>query len=236
MNITTLKLIAWSVHLFTASGILAAFLALIAVDHLQWKEAYIWLLVCFIIDSLDGSLARRFDVEGVLPDMDGKSIDFVIDFMAYAVIPAFFFYKAEMVSSWYMPFCISIILLSSALYYGKKDMVCDEQFFMGFPVLWNFVIFFQFFILHNHEIFNVVSVVFFGLLHFAPIRFAYPSRTRRFFWAHFLSSIIGLAAAATVLLTYPDQKALPEIIVCLGGAYFLLFAVFDTLYSAPKNK
>jgi len=222
------KLSAWSVHIFTSLGLLSAFMALVAIDIEDWRACFLWLLLCFIIDALDGSLARRYRVNEVLPHMDGKSIDYVIDFAAYAIIPTFFFYKAEMASEVWMIPSIAVMLLSSALYYGKKQMVADEQYFVGFPVLWNFVVYFQFFICHNVQWLNVAAVFFFGILHFVPIRFAYPSRSRQFFKSHLIISIIGLAAAIAVLWQYPDTNYILDGLVVLGGLYFIGFAVYDT--------
>lgn len=204
-------------------------MAIVAIDEGDWRASFLWLLLCFVIDGLDGTLARKFDVEKVLPYMDGKSIDYVIDFAAYAIIPTFFFYKAEMASAlWMMP-AVAVMLLSSALYYGKKQMVADEQYFVGFPVLWNFVVYFQFFICHNIQWLNIASVIFFGILHFVPIRFAYPSRSRQFFKSHLLVSIVGLGAALTILLQYPKTNSILDGIVILGGIYFIGFAVYDTM-------
>jgi phosphatidylcholine synthase len=161
--------------------------------------------------------------------MDGKSIDYVIDFATYAIIPAFFFYKAEMVTASAMPIAITLILMSSALYYGKKNMVEDEQYFMGFPVLWNFVVFFQFFLVQNHQLTNLISVVIISILHFVPIRFAYPSMSKRYFKSHLLFSIIGLSGALYVLYIYPVRVPFVEYLSIIGGSYFALFAIYDTL-------
>lgn len=162
--------------------------------------------------------------------MDGKMIDYVIDFAAYAIIPTYFFYKAEMASATWMIPCVAIMLLTSALYYGKKEMVADQQFFVGFPVLWNFVVYFQFFICHNIQWLNVVSVILFGILHFVPIKFAYPSMSREYFKSHLVISILGLAAAFTVLWEFPNTHLWLDTMVILGGIYFSGFAIYDTLY------
>lgn len=210
-------------------GLLSAFMAIIAIDQEDWRAAFLWLFLCFVIDGLDGSLARKFNVEEVLPYMDGKNIDFVIDFAAYALIPAFFFYKADMVDEHLMLLSLAVMLLSAALYYGKKGMVEDDQYFVGFPVLWNFVVFFQFFICQNQGWLNFVSVLFFGVLHFVPLKFAYPSRTKRFFWCHLGFSVFGLLGALLVLYYYPTRIFTAEIAAIIGAVYFSLFALYDTL-------
>ena len=139
------KIAAWGVHVFTSSGLITGFLALISIGEKNWSTAFLWLFVSLVIDGIDGSLARLFKVKEVLPLMEGKNIDFVIDFTNYAVIPAYFFYMAEMAPQGWMYPCLALILLSSALYYGKDGMVADEQYFIGFPVLWNIVVFYCFF-------------------------------------------------------------------------------------------
>ncbi len=222
------QLLAWGVHLFTSLGLLFAFLALIAIDSHDWRQCFIWLIVCFIIDSVDGSLARKFQVSEVLPHMDGKAIDYVIDFATYAIIPVYFFYRAEMVAAHLMNFSVAIMLLSAALYYGKKNMVADNQYFIGFPVLWNFVVFFQFFIFQNNSTLNFISVILFGILHFVPIRYAYPSMTKKYFWSHLIISVVGIYSALYVLYLYPGRNVLFEAGTIIGGAYFALFAIFDT--------
>lgn len=216
-------------HIFTSLGLLAAFMAIISVDQQDWRGCFLWLFVCFIIDSVDGTLARKFRVKEVLPNMDGKNIDYIIDFAAYALIPALFFYKADMVATNLMLPTLAIILLSSALYYGKVGMVEDDQYFIGFPVLWNFVVFFQFFVFDNHQLLNFISVVIFGIMHFVPLKFAYPSRSKRYFWSHLLFSIMGLLGAVLLLLNYPEENLLFRTSVLIGASYFFGFAIFETI-------
>ena len=228
------KIQAWCVHIFTASGLLSAFMAIIAIDYKDWRACFLWLFLCFLIDSLDGTLARKFRVKEILPYMDGKNIDYIIDFATYAIIPAFFFYKAEMVATEHMYIALAIMLLSAALYYGKVGMVADDQYFIGFPVLWNFVVFFQFFICQNNQMLNLVSVIFFGILHFVPLKFAYPSMTKKYFWSHLIFSILGLIGALAVLYYYPIRNGVFELAAIGGAVYFSLFALFDTLSTSRK--
>jgi len=228
-------LAAWGVHLFTSMGILAAFMAIIAIDKGNLASAFLWLFCCFIIDGLDGSLARKFNVTEVLPNMHGKNIDYVIDFSTYALIPAFFFYKANMVADHLMYPALAMILLSSALYYGKNNMVEDEQYFIGFPVLWNFVVFFQFFVFQNNLMLNFISVIIIGILHFVPLRYAYPSRARQYFIPHFLVSICALGAGLFLLLKYPISPLWTKCLTVFGGVYFFAFAIFETMKLKLKS-
>ena len=221
---------AWSVHIFTASGMIAAFMALIAIDQENWRSCFVWLFVCLIIDGLDGTLARRFKVKEVLPHIEGKSMDYVIDFASYMIVPAFFFYKAQMVEPQFMLLSLIVIIISSVLYYGKSNMVEDDQYFIGFPVLWNVVIYFLFFVFQNNSQLNLIAVLIFGILHFVPLKYAYPSRSRSFFWWHALASLIGLSSAAVVIWSFPGRVIAAEWLTVVAGIYFFLFAVLESLH------
>ena len=222
------KIAAWGVHAFTSSGLITGFLALIAIGEKNWSVAFLWLFVSLVIDGVDGSLARLFKVKEVLPSMDGKNIDFVIDFANYAIVPAYFFYMAEMVpQSWMFP-CLTLILLSSALYYGKDGMVADEQYFVGFPVLWNIVVFYCFFIFQNNLELNVAIVVIFAILHFVPIKYAYPSRSKKYFWLHLIVSLSWFIGAGLVLFYFPQRIFIIEVLLIAVIFYFAVIAMMDT--------
>lgn len=227
---TTLdKTLAWSVHIFTASGLLAAFLAILAIGEKNWRAAMAWLIVCQFVDGIDGALARKFRVKEVLPNMSGKTMDHVIDFAAYAIIPAYFFYSAELVGpDWNLPLSF-LILLVSAIYYGKEGMVSDDYYFIGFPVMWNMVVFYLVFVFSLGPVGNAAIIVIFSLLHFLPIKFAYPSRATR------LKALTIIFTGATLVIMplavwfYPDLPAWLKWIAIGNLVYFGGLAAFDTL-------
>jgi len=47
------KSLAWSVHIFTASGLLAGFMAILAINEHDWRSTMFWLLACLIIDGIE---------------------------------------------------------------------------------------------------------------------------------------------------------------------------------------
>ena len=74
------KIGAMSVHVFTTSGIIAGFYAIVNIAAGDFKTAFWLLLLCQVIDGIDGTFARIFKVTETLPWMDGKMIDYVVDF------------------------------------------------------------------------------------------------------------------------------------------------------------
>ena len=86
------RLMGILVHLLTGFGIVAGFFALIAVMNNNQKEAFLWLGLAFLLDSIDGTLARKFNVKKNLPNIDGKMLDSIIDFFNYVIIPSIMIY------------------------------------------------------------------------------------------------------------------------------------------------
>lgn len=222
------KAIAWGVHIFSASGLLAGFMAVLAINAKNWRAAMAWLFAALLIDGIDGTLARKFKVAEALPQVDGKTIDYVVDFANYAIIPAYFFYMAELVSpAWNLPLTF-VILLVSAVYYGKAGMVSADYYFVGFPVMWNMVVFFLIFIFSFGHFGNALIIIFFAALHFVPLKFAYPSRATRFKTLTMVFTVIILLAMITAVWLYPLVPLWLKFTACACLVYFGGLALLDT--------
>ena len=197
---------AWGVHLFTSTGILAGFMALLAISEHQWRAAAFWLIICQIIDGVDGTFARLFRVKEVLPVMDGKNIDQVIDFATYAILPAYFFYEAGMAPDSWRLACVFAMLLAAAMYYGKEGMISEDMHFIGFPVMWNVVVYFLFFVYDFPLEINGLIVFIFAFLHFVPLRYPYPSRMLEYQKFTLLLSSAALFSAVGSVWIFPEKN------------------------------
>lgn len=233
---------AWGVHIFTASGVIFALLAIISISKHEFVLSMFWLIIAFIIDALDGTFARRYNVKEVLPNMSGKNIDFVIDFATYAIIPAYLIYEAYWMidgvkvymlpePEWIRFTCVAIVLMVSAVYYGKEPMVSEDMFFIGFPVMWNAVAYYMFFIVRPDAWVNVGLILMFAILHFIPWKWAYTSQNKNNQLLHVILSIIFVGSNIAVLYFYPDE---PFWLRILAGS-FLPYTVWVT-YNASKGK
>ena len=75
----TLQMKALSVHLLTASGAVFAMLAMLAATNARWDIMFLWLVVAFVVDGIDGPLARKYDVKTNAPAFDGVLLDLIIN-------------------------------------------------------------------------------------------------------------------------------------------------------------
>lgn len=222
------RLKAWLVHIFTASGILTVFMALVETGMEDFRAAMLWLLAAQIIDGVDGTLARRYRVEEVLPQMSGKSIDFVIDFSGYAVVPAYMMYQADLMPDLLGLLVALLIVLTSAIYYGKAGMVTNDLYFKGFPVMWNMVAFYLIFIFAFPASLNVAVIVVLIIMQFVPVKFAYPSLTRRWMPATLIITAVFLISVTGLLWYYPNYPATFYWGTIVSLFYFAAFAFAAT--------
>jgi phosphatidylcholine synthase len=142
------KGIAWSVHAFTTFGIVAGFLALVAVLKNDAFTAFIWLGVALFVDGVDGSLARKARVTEYTPNFDGASLDLVIDYFTYVAVPALMIYWFNMVpldfylagSTWSLLAAVTIMAVSCYTF-ANVGMKSSDYYFVGFPAIWNGAVF-----------------------------------------------------------------------------------------------
>ena len=168
------------------------------------------------------------NVKEVLPGIDGQTIDYVVDFCTYAIIPTYFFYQAGMVEDQYAIPVSVLILLVSSIYYGRDGMVSDDYYFIGFPVLWNMLILVMFFVWDFSSPVNIALIIFFSILHFVPIKFVYPSRAPRWQKLTISVTVALIASLIAVVFVYPKTYWWLNAIVNVSSAYFGLLAIYDT--------
>ena len=133
---------AFAIHVFTATGAALALLALIFATGGHWAAMFFCLGVALIVDGLDGPLARSFDVKDVLPRWSGETLDIVVDFVTYVFVPAY-----AIAASGLLPEALAIVagvvvVISGAVYFADRQMKTEDNYFRGFPVLWNLAAFY----------------------------------------------------------------------------------------------
>lgn len=194
--------VAWGVHLFTATGALWGLLAIMATVQHQWQAAFFWLALAALVDSLDGTLARRFKVKGLLPGFDGALLDNIIDYQTYVIVPAIFLYEASLLPASVTIAGIAMVVLSSAFQFCQSDAKTDDNTFKGFPSYWNVVVFYMFMFDANLWV-NFWVIATLTVLVFVPIKYLYPSRMVRYQKLTLsLTTVWGILCLA-VWLQYP---------------------------------
>ncbi|MEL7026560.1 MAG: CDP-alcohol phosphatidyltransferase family protein [Pseudomonadota bacterium] len=172
------RLAALSVHLLTATGAVFAMLAMLAAVNAKWDLMFLWLVVAFAVDGIDGPLARKFEVKTNAPEFDGVLLDLIIDYLTYVFIPAFALFKSGLLPGWTGWLAIFVITFASALYFADTRMKTKDNSFSGFPGCWNMAVIVLFALAPGFWTILAIVVVL-AVLMFVPVKFVHPVRTAR---------------------------------------------------------
>lgn len=124
----------------TASGAVAGLLALQAVIDNNIRGALIWLVICQVLDGLDGPIARKIDVVIHAPRVDGNVLDLIVDYLTCVVVPVALLVRLELLPHEFQTLIAGLILLMSALWFARTDIETEDHWFNGFPAVWNLAV------------------------------------------------------------------------------------------------
>ena len=226
------KYVGILIHLLTGFGIIAGFFALIAVMNSNQKEAFLWLGLAFLIDSVDGTLARKFNVKKNLPNIDGKMLDSIIDFFNYVIIPSIMIYWFRYVPDQFA-ILIPVILIFISIYsYVNLNILTNDNYYNGFPAIWNVIVLY-FYIFGTSQNFNLIFLILLILLKFSPLKCIHPLRVRKFkslsiffaiFW--FITSIMLILIKD--LSINPVYEVFLMFLWVVSNIYFVSVSIFKT--------
>lgn len=218
-------ILAWLVHLYTASGVVIAFIALLAIEQGNFKNALLLMAATVVIDASDGAFARAARVKDVLPWFDGALLDNIVDYFTYVIVPCLFLLRAELLPPQDAHWLVMLPLVASAYGFCQKDAKTADYFFLGFPSYWNIVALY-FFVLATPLWLNGFIIIVLSILVFVPIKFIYPSRAPRFRGAiNFFGALWGLAIL-WILFTLPAPSRSLAIASLLFPAYYTALSLW----------
>ncbi len=112
-------------------------LALILATGGHWAAMFFCLGLALVVDGVDGPLAREFKVAELLPRWSGETLDLIVDFTTYVFVPAY-----AIAASGLLPQVLAIpagivVVITGALYFADRQMKTPDNYFHGFPAVWN---------------------------------------------------------------------------------------------------
>lgn len=174
----TRELKALTVHFLTATGAVFAMLAMLAAVDEKWSLMFVWLVVAFAVDGIDGPLARRYLVSVNAPRFDGVLLDLIIDYLTYVFIPAFALFASDLLPGWTGWVAIIIITYASAMYFADTNMKTKDNSFSGFPGCWQMAVIVMFAV--EPPIWLILPLItVLSVAMFLPLKFIHPVRTKR---------------------------------------------------------
>lgn len=230
----TIQTRALLVHLLTASGAVFAMLAMLAAVEHDWALMFLWLVVAFFVDGIDGPLARRYHVKVNSPNFDGVLLDLIIDYLTYVFVPAYALFKSGLLPGWTGWIAIIVITFTSALYFADTRMKTKDNSFSGFPGCWNMVALVLFALAPNFWVTLAIVVVLAAAM-FMPLKFIHPVRTER--WR---SLSLPIAFAWTFFAGWAawvdfDPQSLAHWGLVLTSVYLVFAGIVQQMFPASEG-
>lgn len=219
---------AYAVHVYTASGVVFAFLAAAEIcrENPDARWVFVWLLVAGLIDATDGPLARRWHVKTRAPRIDGRTIDDIVDYLTFTFLPLLLVWKMGWLPSpgalWVAPALVASLM-------GFANTAAKDEgggFFLGFPSYWNLVAFYMGLWFHWYGPWiNAFVMLSLAVLTVLPVRFLYPNLAPRPWRVPVLAgAFVWLLLLIVLLPVYPD---VPEWLIWVSLVYPLLYTALS---------
>lgn len=232
--------VAWAVHAFTTCGIVLGFLALVSVLKNDLVAAFMWLGLALFVDGIDGTLARKARVLEYTPNVDGRTLDNVIDYFTYVAVPALMVYWFNMVplnfifggETWSL-IAAAAIMAVSCYTFANVGMKSDDYYFVGFPALWNVVVLY-FFILQTGAVTNLVTITLLCILTFIPIKFVHPLRVAHWRELTIPITVLWAAMSLSLIIQAKDRSDWGRVediqlwVWIAASVYFLFLTIWRT--------
>ncbi len=225
------------VHVYTASGVLLAFAAMIEICSSAPDPRYVFaaLAAAVMVDATDGPLARRAQVKRWMPSIDGRTIDDIVDYLTYTFVPLLLMWRMGWLPQ---PAVLWIAPALVASLFGFANTAAKDEtagFFLGFPSYWNVVAFYAGFVyvLYGPWV-NAVALLLLALLTLLPVRFLYPNLAPSPWRAPLiLGALVWLGLMLWLLRDYPTGEAWVVWLSLLYPAFYFWLSYY--LVAHPRT-
>ena len=223
---------AYAVHILTASGAAFALMAMVFATGGHWEAMFVCLGLALVVDGVDGPLAREFKVAELLPRWSGDTLDLVVDFTTYVFVPAYAIAASGLLPVWFELAAGIIVVICGALYFADRDMKTDDNYFRGFPALWNLVVFYVFVLTPPPAVIVGVTVLL-AILTFLPIPFLHPVRV--VLWRSLTLGVVAIWAvlAIVTLLRNFDPGWVVDYALVAIAIYFIAAGLITARSPSP---
>lgn len=220
-------------HAYTASGVVLAFLTVIAVMEGDTVRGLWLFLAAMVVDGTDGFLARYVQVKRHVPWFDGAMLDNIVDYITYAFVPMVLLWSAGYLGDGTSATVLAVVpLVASAYQFCRVDAKTEDHLFLGFPSYWNIAAFYVVVLDLAPGVVAVLLLVC-AVLVFVPIGYVYPSRTTTLQAPTLALTALWLVSYAVLLAQYPDPS---PVWLAISLAYVVYYVALSLYLTARRSR
>ena len=219
---------SWLVHAYTASGLVLAFLTVVAVMEGDTIRVLWLFLAAMVVDGTDGMLARWVEVKRHVPWFDGALLDNIVDYITYAFMPMVLLWSAGYLGEGQSATILAVVpLIASAYQFCRTDAKTEDHLFLGFPSSWNIAAFYVVVLDLQPPAVAVLLLVCAALV-FVPIGYVYPSRTNTLRGPNLALTALFLVSYAVLVSQVPDPSTVWLAVSLLYIGYYVTLSLYLT--------
>jgi phosphatidylcholine synthase len=145
--------------------------------------------------------------------------------VTYVFVPAFAIAASGLMPEFLAIPAAVIVVISGAIYFADRKMKTDDNYFRGFPAVWNLAAFYLY-VLQPPEWVGFAGVVALAVLSFAPVKFLHPLRVRHWRWLNVALLALWAVLAFVTLISGMLPGPWVTVPLCLIALYFFLAGFF----------
>lgn len=236
LNSRELKIRAYLVHLFTATGIIFAFLAAAETCSARPDPRWVfsWLAIAVLIDVVDGPLARRWEIKNWALRISGRTIDDTVDYLTFTFIPLLLVWRMHWLAP---PGGLWVVLAMGTSLFGFANTNAKQEqegFFLGFPSYWNIYAYYAGILsAYDGAWVSTSGLLLLSILTVMPVRFVYPNRVRMPWRSVLLvGGIIWGGLLLSVLPWYPYISTALVWISLIYPVFYVILSIYLHLKSS----
>lgn len=188
------------------------------------RVAWTLMGLALVIDWVDGSLVRFFELDPRLTSYDGVRLDEYADLMTYVIAPLMVALASGQLPM-NLPGYSVVVFVSvvSVLQFAREDTKTTRAFW-GWPCYWNFVYFYGWGLELAFPTMGTLSL-FFGLATLAPVPYPYPSM---FPVQKIVLTVFGVfwGVLVAIFVAVPELPKFYLLLSLVFPLYYLLLPVF----------
>ena len=127
-------------------------------------------------------------------------LDSVIDFFNYIIIPSIMIFWFNLVPVSFEIIVPLTILIISAISYSNLNLMTSDNFYRGFPCIWNILLLYLYFFDLN-QIINLILISTCIFLKFIPIKYLHPLRVKKLKIYSIIFMILWFVSSFKILTT-----------------------------------
>lgn len=198
----------FGINLLTGVGAGLSTISIAVASNGNIRAAWMLMGVGMLIDWIDGSLVRYFDLESVLPEYDGRQLDALADYVTYVIAPVCVAWASGVLEDTVPGLVTGVFVCAvSGLQFVRAESKTDRAF-LGWPSYWNFLYFYGWGL---------------GMARISPE------------WMMVLSWVFGFATLARIPFPYPTKFPLQQVILTVSGTLWgIVVTGFLLVPGVPK--